>query len=179
MGAGEAARKPRSSGEVAPGPPSGGEAASRTPSPADLAALCHLDAACFEAPWSPAVWEQELAAADRRWRVVPAPGGGLVAMGGLWLAPDEAHVLRLAVAPGSRRQGLGDRLLADLVAVAAEAGRAALTLEVRASNRAAVSLYRRHEFVVEGVRAGYYPDGEDAVILWRHAPDRVARADRK
>lgn len=136
----------------------------------DLAALGTLDAACFEVPWSAGTWRTELSRDDRRWRVVPAAGaapGGLVGMAGLWLAPDAAHVLRLAVLPAWRRRGIGDRLVTALVAAAARAGHDALTLEVRASNRAAARLYGRHGFVAAGVRRGYYPDSEDAVILWR------------
>jgi [ribosomal protein S18]-alanine N-acetyltransferase len=147
--------------------------------PEDLAGLCALDAACFSPPWSCDAWRAELAGHDRIWRVVHAPAdspdavGGLLAAGGLWLAPEAAHVLRLAVAPAWRGRGLGSQVVGALVAAATRVGQEALTLEVRAANRTAVSLYRRHGFVEAGVRPRYYPDGEDAVILWR----RSAAAD--
>jgi [ribosomal protein S18]-alanine N-acetyltransferase len=143
--------------------------------PGDLAGMCALDAACFAPAWSCDAWRAELARHDRIWRVVHATGSapdavdGVVAAGGLWLAPEAAHVLRLAVAPAWRGRGLGGQLVGALVAAAARAGQHALTLEVRASNRTAVSLYRRHGFVEAGVRPCYYPDGEDAVILWRRS----------
>lgn len=146
----------------------------RAATPDDLEGLWALDAACFPRPWPVGIWRRELTAADRRWRVVPAPPGtpgavgGLLAAGGLWLAPDAAHVLRLAVAPAWRGRGLGGEVVDALVADAARAGRRSLTLEVRASNRAATSLYRRHDFAAAGRRPRYYADGEDAVILWRH-----------
>ena len=42
-----------------------------------------------------------------------------------------------------------------------------MTLEVRASNEAALALYRRFGFVPEGVRKGYYSKPiEDALVLW-------------
>ncbi|MDD4122189.1 MAG: ribosomal-protein-alanine N-acetyltransferase, partial [Eubacteriales bacterium] len=42
------------------------------------------------------------------------------------------------------------------------------TLEVRASNAAAISLYMKFGFESAGIRKGYYEDnGEDAVIMWR------------
>ena len=43
----------------------------------------------------------------------------------------------------------------------------ALTLEVRASNTAAQHLYQKFGFQSAGIRPGYYPDGESAVIMWR------------
>lgn len=48
-------------------------------------------------------------------------------------------------------------------------GASAATLGVRAGNTAARALYRRLGFTYEGPRPGYYPDGEDAVIMWRRA----------
>jgi ribosomal-protein-alanine N-acetyltransferase len=42
------------------------------------------------------------------------------------------------------------------------------TLEVRASNQSAISLYQKLGFQVAGRRKRYYTDtGEDALILWR------------
>lgn len=144
----------------------------------DVAALHALDAAGFDPSWSTATWHEEVRRVDRAWLVaqaqVPATagtgvdrhGGPVVGMGGLWLAPDEAHVLRLSVADGHRGRGVGRRLVAALVEVADERGRDAVTLEVRASNAPALRLYRHVGFEIHGVRPGYYPDGEDAVVLW-------------
>ena len=43
-----------------------------------------------------------------------------------------------------------------------------MTLEVRASNEAAIALYVKHGFVQAGVRKNYYQDPkEDALIMTR------------
>ena len=40
-------------------------------------------------------------------------------------------------------------------------------LEVRESNRAAQSLYKKYGFVPTAIRKGYYTDtGENAVVMW-------------
>lgn len=140
-----------------------------TPAPAHAPQLWALDRAGFPDPWSQAGWRDEVGRADRRWRVVAAEGR-LVAAGGLMLAPDAAHVLRLVVAPAWRGRGIAAGLVGELIDLAARAGRPALTLEVRASNRAALNLYRRLGFVSHGVRPRYYADGEDAVVLWYTPP---------
>ena len=50
-----------------------------------------------------------------------------------------------------------------------EMGAASYTLEVRASNQAAIGLYEKFGFVKAGVRPHYYEaGGEDAVIMWRY-----------
>jgi [ribosomal protein S18]-alanine N-acetyltransferase len=137
----------------------------------DLGGVRAVEAAAFDDAWSSVSWREELAREDRRWRVLRV-GAETVGFAGLWLAPDAAHVLRLAVAPAWRGRGLAGVLVDDLLEVAARASREALTLEVRASNEAAMRLYRRRGFVAHGTRPGYYADGEDAVVLWRE-PSRV------
>lgn len=82
------------------------------------------------------------------------------------LQHDEGHVLDLAVHPAYRRQGVGSRLLRALLAALLARGARAVTLEVRAGNLGAQALYRAHGCTVEGRRPGYYPDGEDALLLW-------------
>jgi [ribosomal protein S18]-alanine N-acetyltransferase len=133
----------------------------------DLDAVRAVEQACFDDPWTTAGWHQELTRDDRRWRVGRSDADGeVVGFGGLWLAPDAAHVLRLAVRPDRRGHGAGARLVEALLAQAEAEGLPA-TLEVRASNRAAISLYRRQGFVSHGLRPGYYADREDALVLWR------------
>ncbi|HLK15476.1 MAG TPA: GNAT family N-acetyltransferase, partial [Fimbriimonadaceae bacterium] len=72
-----------------------------------------------------------------------------------------------AVDEGMRRQGIGRALIIDLLLEAKEAGMLCATLEVRASNTAAVSLYERLGFVTTARRKRYYPDNkEDALVMW-------------
>ena len=75
------------------------------------------------------------------------------------------HVKNLAVHPDRRGEGVGSALLAESLAVMAEAE--SVKLEVRESNDGARSLYRRFGF--ESLRRveGYYEDGEDAVVMIR------------
>jgi [ribosomal protein S18]-alanine N-acetyltransferase len=80
---------------------------------------------------------------------------------------EEVHVLRLVVAEAHRRAGVGRALLDGLVDWAGRIDAARITLEVRASNVAALELYRRAGFVTLGERPGYYPDGEDARVCTR------------
>jgi ribosomal-protein-alanine acetyltransferase len=77
----------------------------------------------------------------------------------------EWELENIAVSQSARRRGLGMRLLAEMLARAADAGVERVFLEVRESNHAARALYEKCTFVEHGRRPGYYRDpAEDAVI---------------
>lgn len=128
--------------------------------------------------WSRSRLEQELGRPDG-WAfcsVQPEAQGGRVL--GVLLArsvADEVEILDLAVVKETRRRGIGQGLLAALLARAGEEGTTRVLLEVRASNQAAQALYFADGFVVEGRRARYYPDGEDAFLMTLHTPHRIDR----
>lgn len=83
----------------------------------------------------------------------------------------EAEVLTLAVAPESRRRGLGRKLVARFLYQARLRGAETAFLEVAADNAAAQALYARAGFAESGRRRGYYrrPDGSglDALVMQR------------
>ena len=78
------------------------------------------------------------------------------------------HVMNIAVDPSMRRQGIASALLSALLQrVDDGSGSLQLTLEVRPTNRAAITLYERFGFRSAGTRPRYYQDnGEDALIMW-------------
>ena len=78
----------------------------------------------------------------------------------------EADMMNLAVAPSHRRQGIGMALVTALVAALQAREATSLTLEVRASNEAAIGLYQQAGFAQVGRRPRYYTKPtEDALIL--------------
>lgn len=86
------------------------------------------------------------------------------------MGANEAHLLNICVAPEWQHQGIGRELLEHVLAVAAGNDIDTVFLEVRPSNRKAVSLYEKAGFNVIGTRKDYYPaeDGrEDAIIFAR------------
>ncbi len=86
---------------------------------------------------------------------------------GFWLIGDEAHITTLAVHPDYRRQHIGEKLLIYDIKQAQKVGANWITLEVRASNQSAQSLYFKYGFKSLGTRRNYYQDNlEDAIVLW-------------
>ncbi len=85
---------------------------------------------------------------------------------GLWMLPDEAHIVTIAVRESHRRRGLGELLLITAIHLAQAKGQAMMTLECRVTNDAALALYRKYGFQEVGRRPQYYSDNrEDALIL--------------
>jgi ribosomal-protein-alanine N-acetyltransferase len=98
---------------------------------------------------------------------------------GLWLTVGEAHIVTLAARQDRRRRGLGELLLIAAIEVALAHGQQVMTLEVRRSNEAAISLYEKYGFTRAGVRRRYYTDNhEDAVIMTTPALDSTAFLER-
>ena len=85
---------------------------------------------------------------------------------GFWVMADEAHITTIAVREAYRREGIGELLLISLIGLATELKAHFITLEVRASNTTAQSLYTKYGFIQVDVRHGYYlDDREDAVLM--------------
>lgn len=78
---------------------------------------------------------------------------------------DEGEILNLAVRRGFRRQGVGKKLVQELLEVFLREKVVQVFLEVRASNQAAISLYQGLGFRQVGERRGYYRSPEEAALL--------------
>jgi len=90
----------------------------------------------------------------------------IVGFVGVWLMPDEAHIVTIAVRESHRGRGIGELLLIAAIELATLDDREVVTLEVRASNQAAQALYEKYGFRKVGVHHRYYSDNqEDAVIM--------------
>jgi ribosomal-protein-alanine N-acetyltransferase len=90
----------------------------------------------------------------------------VVGYAGLQVVLDEGYITNVAVRPECRRQGIAAKLLQVFLDFAKANKLAFLTLEVRASNQAAIVLYGRHGFRSAGRRRNYYEHPkEDAIIM--------------
>jgi ribosomal-protein-alanine N-acetyltransferase len=107
---------------------------------------------------------EELARTWARVRVA-CKGEDVVGYVLFWHVTDEIHVLNVAVAPASRRGGIGRALVGEVIAYARAHQAAKVLLEVRASNGPALALYDALGFERFNVRSRYYADGEDGIEM--------------
>jgi len=137
----------------------------------DVDAVMVIERASFTAPWSRNAFMGELTENHFARYQVLQRGHAVIGYGGMWVIIDEAHVTNIAVLPAFRGQGLGERLLRQLMADAMACGARKMTLEVRVSNDTAKSLYRKLGFQEGGIRRGYYTDNhEDAIVMFMDLP---------
>jgi len=135
----------------------------------DLDAMTAIEAACFPAsPWPRETFADEIVRPVAH-TLVATHGDVVAAFACTWHVGDEAHLLRIAVAPQRQRTGIGRRLLDRVVAAAREASCVEIHLEVARANRPAVAFYRAAGFVEIGVRKGYYRAPPDDALLFRLA----------
>lgn len=120
----------------------------------------------FKTPWSKEAYRDEIKNPLADYAVIVDENGTVVAYGGYWNVCGEGNITNIAVGRQFRNRHIGTMLVNELISRAKKQSISALTLEVRKSNVAAISLYEKNGFVSAGVRPGYYPDGEDAVIMW-------------
>lgn len=131
-----------------------------------IPAILAIESQTNTAPWSERSFRNELDH-NRGLFLVAILQGQVIGYGGVWLVIDEAHITTVAVAPEHQRQGIGERLMVELLQGAKERGMLCSTLEVRAGNDAAIKLYEKLGYHVSARRKGYYPDNrEDAIVMW-------------
>ena len=80
---------------------------------------------------------------------------------------NEGNINNLAVREDFRGKGVGVKLLEDMLEVAKDRKLSALTLEVNEKNLAAIHLYKKFGFVIEGKRKKFYGGKDDALIMWK------------
>lgn len=132
-----------------------------------LADLMAIERVSFANPWS---------AEELGWLLREASGLCV----GLWVGDELVgyglgqktdgyfHLASLAIAPAWRRRGWGGRLLQELLSRARRQGCRGCRLEVRTSNRAALSLYRHWGFGEEGRLERFYTRPvEDGLVMYR------------
>ena len=128
-------------------------------------AIAELEKQCFSDPWSVNSITSELNNPLSLW-LVAIDGETVAGYVGSQSVLGWADMMNIAVAPEYRRQGVGEKLILELIRQLQAEKVTCLTLEVRASNEPAIGLYEKLGFVQVGLRPNYYHNPkEDALIL--------------
>lgn len=163
----------------------------------DIQEVMAIERLSFPTPWPMGAYRYEIRRNPRAYYFVVRPQGegavqreeprrgllarfrstdqrpSIVGYGGFWCSAREAHISTIAVHPRLRRKGIGQLILMAMIEKARSTGADHISLEVRASNLVAQSLYRKYGFQVMGRRRRYYSDSnEDAVVMAAQDVDR-------
>jgi ribosomal protein S18 acetylase RimI-like enzyme len=78
-----------------------------------------------------------------------------------------SELLAIAVAPEKQRMGIGEMLLKEVERKAARMGIKELFLHTAEENLAAQNLFAKNEYVSWGINEGFYPAGQNALIMYK------------
>lgn len=134
----------------------------------DLPGIVEIERLAFDNPWSLDSFVRELSLPFSRMIVASHGADGEERLAGFlcrWLVTDECHILNVAVHPQMRRKGIAERMMSNALAEAIARKALVVSLEVRRSNLAARSLYRKFDFEERRLRRNYYGPGEDAIVM--------------
>ena len=127
--------------------------------------IAQLEKLCFSDPWSANSIATELDNKLAFW-LVATEEERVAGYIGSQTVMDETDMMNVAVHPDYRRKGIAEALVNTLVERLQKMGSHCLTLEVRASNVTAITLYEKLGFSEIGRRKNYYRNPrEDALIL--------------
>ena len=134
----------------------------------DLDAVLEIERASYPYPWTRTIFMDCLHASYSCW--VCGRRGLIESYAVLSMAAGESHLLNICVRKESRRQGIGEKMLTHLTAIARRHDAEVIFLEVRVSNTLARKLSECAGFNELGTRRDYYPTDngrEDARIFAR------------
>ena len=132
--------------------------------PQHLAGVAAIEKEVFANPWSEK--SLELLCSEFAFGFAALEGDTVTAYGGMLTVLDEGQITNIATHPNYRRQGLAAKVLSALLEQARAKGIVSVTLEVRASNAAAIALYQKFGFSAVGKRPRFYTHPtEDALIM--------------
>ena len=135
---------------------------------ADIPAILVIEGLSFSNPWSDATFRGEVQNNGISFPVVIVhePDQRVAGYIIYWQIRDEVQITNVALHPDFRGRGIGEAVLKAILNEVLGRGAKFVTLEVRASNMPAVSLYKKLGFKVLGTRKGYYSNPfEDAYIM--------------
>jgi len=134
----------------------------------DLPEVMQIENTNYQFPWEEDIFRDCFRAGYSCWVCEEADkvlGYSIISIGA-----GEAHILNISVDPKEQNQGIGRKMLENLIDVA-RGNAETIFLEVRPSNPIAIALYENMGFNEIGIRKGYYPaEGgrEDAIMLALH-----------
>lgn len=132
-----------------------------------VSAVAEIEKSCFSNPWNETAIKAELE--NHCSEIYIAVENGIAAgYANIYTVLDEMDIVRVAVHPDFRRQGIAKAILE----FALKNKHGAVYLDVRESNHPAISLYKSLGFADTGIRKNYYTNPtENAILMKRTAEE--------
>lgn len=134
----------------------------------DIYQVAEIERQIFSIPWSEKAFRDSMES-DNTIYIVAKENNNVAGYAGMYLSFEEGNITNVAVNPLSRRKGIGEKIVRDILNRAYEKGVRDVFLEVRETNSVAIALYEKIGFKEEGIRKNFYDKPrENALIMWKH-----------
>ncbi len=135
----------------------------------DMAGVAALEAATFADPTSEGAL-RSLISTNGAFCALCVEDGALLGFCTVVTVLDEAQIINVATDARHKRQGVASEVLGFVLAECRARGIISISLEVRESNEAAISLYKAHGFTVAGKRRDFYSNPrENALVMVKNS----------
>ena len=129
-----------------------------------IADIAEIERLCFSLPWSENALRDELTNENAHF-LTALTFGRVSGYIGIIEICGEADITNVAVHPDLRRFGIGKKLLDTAENEAVQRNCESITLEVRESNMAAISLYSSSGYEAVGIRKNFYEKPTENAVL--------------
>jgi len=131
----------------------------------DLDIVVALEHEIFPDPWPYNAFKEQVE--DTNWGgFVALSDGEIIGYACYYIAASESHLTNIAVSQDFRRKSVAKLLLDNIFKVVKESQCEFLLLEVRPSNKSAISFYEKYDFKLLYQRPRYYHNPiEDASVM--------------
>ncbi|MEO3879841.1 ribosomal protein S18-alanine N-acetyltransferase [Rheinheimera fenheensis] len=135
-------------------------------SAADVGQMLQIEREANKYPWTEQAFNSSFTCSYFSYKLLDKAGE----MQGFYIAQlilEQLELFNICVASNAQGKGYGKALLLHFLTEGQSRGAAEALLEVRSNNHAAIALYQKAGFSINGQRKGYYvsADGKDDAIL--------------
>lgn len=133
---------------------------------ADVEEVSRIEEESFSMPWKPSDF-MDMIRLDYAYYIVAKLDGKPIGCCGVRNMCGDGEITNVVISKDYRKRGYGERMFEYLLESSKPRGVVNFTLEVRCSNKAAISMYKKFGFVEEGIRPNFYEKPqEDGLIMW-------------
>lgn len=133
----------------------------------DIDSVSQIEEQLFSKPWTKQDFMNSMSDRHNIYVVAENEQHEVVGYCGIWGVLDEGQITNVAVRTQDQGNGVGFKMLEELLLIGKNEGLQQFTLEVRKSNIKAIKLYQKLGFVEEGIRKDFYDKPvEDGIIMW-------------
>jgi ribosomal-protein-alanine N-acetyltransferase len=132
----------------------------------DVFRVHEIEQSLFIDPWPVKHFLRDIQNNEQAYPYILKVNNELVAYSICWYYAQEIHIGSIAVAKVHQGKGYGKFMLENIIKMFKEYKYA--YLEVRATNKIAISLYKKFNFNILYQRRNYYANGEDALVMVRY-----------